>query len=111
MPGICQRIGVSPLWFTICAEKGRARNVNHQGVATQQEAEVYGNRTHWELFSNPPLVLKTRAPTRGANTSRASRCSPLLAPSPYSRRSGSARASKLPITLDDLPLLMDAGRL
>ena len=29
---------------------------------------VYGNRTHCELCSNPPLVLKTRAPTRGANT-------------------------------------------
>src|SRR6059058_1271566 len=29
---------------------------------------AYGNRTHRELCSNPPLVLKTRAPTRGANT-------------------------------------------
>src|SRR5437867_12919164 len=34
------------------------------------EAGVYGNRTHRELCSNPPLVLKTRAPTRGANTPR-----------------------------------------
>src|SRR5215467_11834403 len=34
----------------------------------RREAGVYGNRTHWELCSNPPLVLKTRAPTRGANT-------------------------------------------
>src|SRR5262245_62037309 len=33
-------------------------------------AEVYGNRTHRQLCSNRPLVLKTRAPTRGANTSR-----------------------------------------
>src|SRR5438552_19023547 len=29
---------------------------------------VYRNRTDRELCSNPPLVLKTRAPTRGANT-------------------------------------------
>lgn len=29
---------------------------------------VYGNRTHRELCSNPPAVLKTVAPTRGANT-------------------------------------------
>src|SRR5437867_2382901 len=36
----------------------------------QRTTEVYGNRTHWELLSNPPLVLKTRATTRGANTSR-----------------------------------------
>src|SRR5262249_8211888 len=34
----------------------------------KRETGVYGNRTHWELCSNPPLVLKTRAPTRGANT-------------------------------------------
>ena len=34
------------------------------------ETGVYGNRTHRELCSNPPLVLKTRAPTRGANTPR-----------------------------------------
>jgi integrase/recombinase XerD len=33
-----------------------------------QQAGVYGNRTHLELCSNPTLVLKTRAPTRGANT-------------------------------------------
>lgn len=32
------------------------------------EAGVYGNRTHRELCSNPPLVLKTRARTSGANT-------------------------------------------
>src|SRR5215472_1217040 len=32
---------------------------------------VYGNRTHRELCSNPPLVLKTRAATRRANTPRA----------------------------------------
>ena len=32
---------------------------------------MYGNRTHRELCSNPPLVLKTRAPTRGANTPKA----------------------------------------
>jgi hypothetical protein len=31
-------------------------------------AGVYGNRTHSELCSNPPLVLKTRATTRCANT-------------------------------------------
>jgi hypothetical protein len=35
-----------------------------------RKSGVYGNRTHWELCSNPPLVLKTRAPTRGANTPR-----------------------------------------
>jgi hypothetical protein len=29
---------------------------------------VYGNRTHRELCSNPPLVLKTRANTSCANT-------------------------------------------
>lgn len=34
---------------------------------------MYGNRTHWELCSNPPLVLKTRAPTRGANTPKVER--------------------------------------
>ena len=34
----------------------------------ENEPGVYGNRTHCELCSNPPLVLKTRAPTRGANT-------------------------------------------
>ena len=31
---------------------------------------MYGNRTHSELCSNPPLVLKTRAITRCANTPR-----------------------------------------
>src|SRR4051812_45528193 len=31
---------------------------------------VYGNRIHRELCSNPPPVLKTGAPTRGANTPR-----------------------------------------
>ena len=29
---------------------------------------MYGNRTHWELCSNPPLVLKTRADTSRADT-------------------------------------------
>src|SRR5262249_11318248 len=34
---------------------------------------VYGNRTHSELCSNPPPVVKTGAPTRGANTPRPGR--------------------------------------
>ena len=29
---------------------------------------MYGNRTHWELCSNPPMVLKTMANTSCANT-------------------------------------------
>jgi hypothetical protein len=29
---------------------------------------VYGNRTHWELCSNPPTVLKTVASASRANT-------------------------------------------
>ena len=40
------------------------------------ETGVYGNRTHCELCSNPPLVLKTRAPTRGANTPRIGQAPP-----------------------------------
>src|SRR5438045_133142 len=32
------------------------------------EAGVYGNRTHCERSSHPPLVLKTRAGTSRANT-------------------------------------------
>ena len=36
------------------------------------KAGVYGNRTHRELCSNPPLVLKTRAATRRTNTPDAS---------------------------------------
>src|SRR6266852_6284025 len=36
-----------------------------------KEAGVYGNRTHRELCSNPPLVLKTRAAARRANTPEA----------------------------------------
>jgi hypothetical protein len=31
-------------------------------------AGVYGNRTHCERLSHPPLVLKTRAGTSRANT-------------------------------------------
>src|SRR6516162_5957891 len=37
-------------------------------TSERRKTEVYGNRTHWELCSNPPLVLKTRALARGANT-------------------------------------------
>src|SRR5207248_9741318 len=33
------------------------------------ETEVYGNRTHCERSSHPPLVLKTRAGTSRADTS------------------------------------------
>src|SRR5262245_1429391 len=33
-----------------------------------ETTRVYGNRTHWELCSNPPLVLKTRAVARRADT-------------------------------------------
>lgn len=47
-----------------------------------QQAGVYGNRTHWELCSNPPLVLKTRARTSGANTPE------LLLPDEVSARAG-----------------------
>ena len=36
--------------------------------ARDKRAGVYGNRIHWELCSNPPLVLKTRAGTSRANT-------------------------------------------
>jgi integrase len=43
---------------------------NTRKHANSQETGVYGNRTHSEPCSNPPLVLKTRAPTRGANTPR-----------------------------------------
>src|SRR5262249_106691 len=47
------------------------RNEKGLRVTSQAlQAEVYGNRTHRQLCSNRPLVLKTRAPTRGANTSR-----------------------------------------
>jgi|GEM_PF-3075277 len=33
-----------------------------------EKAGMYGNRTHWELCSNPPMVLKTMANTSCANT-------------------------------------------
>ena len=33
-----------------------------------RSAGVYGNRTHWEPYSNPPTVLKTVASASRANT-------------------------------------------
>ena len=45
---------------------------------------MYGNRTHRELYSNPPLVLKTRAPTRGANTPKATQV--IVQPSEHGKR-------------------------
>ncbi len=44
---------------------------NFGKLSRHKNTGVYGNRIHWELCSNPPLVLKTRAITRCANTPKA----------------------------------------
>ncbi len=46
---------------------------------------MYGNRTHWRRCSHRPLVLKTRATTRCANTPEADH--PIVGPTPGDTRS------------------------